>query len=235
MYYQTDKLVLHGVNDSQSQIHIANFDDSYPSRPSTARPSSARPSTAFSTTPLRPCFLEDFLPPRPAPPVPCGPPAKWPAKDQQNCKEQQQQQTQESSDLNPDDIPDGGRQAWLVATGAAAILFCTLGYANSFGVFQAHYMLNQLEGTSPDSISWIGSVQIFLVFATGMIGGPFFDRYGAWVSSIPIKYLIFCLTSFFSLVGKERKPRDRKGNKRLKRANSVIRFSARQEQRISFR
>lgn len=79
------------------------------------------------------------------------------------------------------DFPEGGLRAWLVAAGTAGILFCTLGYSNSFGVFQAYYIHNQLRDHSPDDISWIGSIQIFLVFALGVIGGPIFDRYGAWV------------------------------------------------------
>jgi hypothetical protein len=79
--------------------------------------------------------------------------------------------------------PEGGLKAWLVAGGTAAVLFCTLGYTNSFGVFQTYYMLHQLADESPDNISWIGSTQAFLIFATGAIGGPLFDRYGAWVRS----------------------------------------------------
>jgi hypothetical protein len=87
---------------------------------------------------------------------------------------------EQSADLDP--FPEGGLQAWLVAAGTAAILFCTLGYTNSFGVFQAYYMFHQLKDHSPDEISWIGSLQAFLIFASGAVGGPIFDRYGAWVS-----------------------------------------------------
>lgn len=29
--------------------------------------------------------------------------------------------------------PDGGAAAWAVAIGTSAVLFCTLGYVNSFG------------------------------------------------------------------------------------------------------
>lgn len=79
------------------------------------------------------------------------------------------------------DFPDGGRDAWLVAAGATCILFCTFGYSNTFGVFQAYYMFNQLPGLPADSIAWIGSIQAFLVFATSAVGGPLFDRYGAWI------------------------------------------------------
>lgn len=30
-------------------------------------------------------------------------------------------------------FPEGGARAWFVAAGAAGVLFCTLGYVNSFG------------------------------------------------------------------------------------------------------
>lgn len=80
-----------------------------------------------------------------------------------------------------DSFPEGGLRAWLVAAGAGCVLFSTLGYSNSYGVFQAYYMLHQLRDVSPDDIAWIGGMQGFLTLATGAIGGPLFDRYGAWV------------------------------------------------------
>lgn len=78
-------------------------------------------------------------------------------------------------------FPDGGLRAWLVAAGSAGAFFCTLGYTNVFGIFQAYYMFNQMPERSADDIAWIGSVQAFLIFATGAVGGPLFDRFGAWV------------------------------------------------------
>ncbi|KAL0944895.1 monocarboxylate permease-like protein [Colletotrichum truncatum] len=82
-----------------------------------------------------------------------------------------------------DDItfPEGGRQAWLVAIGNACVLFCTTGYSNTFGVFQAYYTLHQFSDKSADAISWIGSTQAFLGLFAAIVGGPLFDRYGAWV------------------------------------------------------
>ena len=77
--------------------------------------------------------------------------------------------------------PDGGPRAWLVATGAACIFFSTLGFLNSFGVFQEYYITHQLHDQSPSTIAWIGSVAAFLQFAAGAIGGPLFDRVGEWV------------------------------------------------------
>lgn len=76
------------------------------------------------------------------------------------------------------DAPEGGTRAWLVAGGSAAILFCTLGFANSFGTFEEYYMTHQLREESASKISWIGSLASFLQFFAGMVGGPMFDRYG---------------------------------------------------------
>ncbi|OLN86697.1 Riboflavin transporter MCH5-like protein 1 [Colletotrichum chlorophyti] len=77
--------------------------------------------------------------------------------------------------------PDGGLRAWMVASGAATIFFCTLGLSNTFGLFVEYYMTHQLQGQTASNISWIGSVQSFLQFFSGMLGGPLFDRYGVWI------------------------------------------------------
>ncbi|KAJ5162425.1 hypothetical protein N7492_007817 [Penicillium capsulatum] len=76
--------------------------------------------------------------------------------------------TRESGkDLGPP--PDGGRQAWLQVVLAHFIIFNTWGYINSFGVFQTYYTtaLNR----PPSDISWVGSIQIFLLFFIGTFSG----------------------------------------------------------------
>lgn len=47
---------------------------------------------------------------------------------------------------------------------------------NSFGVFQTYYETALLSRFSPSSISWIGTVQTFLVEIVGVIAGPMFDH-----------------------------------------------------------
>lgn len=54
------------------------------------------------------------------------------------------------------------------------IMFCTFGFANSFGVFQDFYV--RQGGFSSSTISWIGSVQLCLLFAGGFPAGRLFDR-----------------------------------------------------------
>jgi hypothetical protein len=52
-------------------------------------------------------------------------------------------------------------------------LFTTFGASNSFGVFQDFYTRS---GTSSAfNISWIGSVQLFLLFSMGLVTGKLFD------------------------------------------------------------
>lgn len=98
-----------------------------------------------------------------------------PTQDAVALKEEQQ--------LDPivESAPDGGLQAWLVVSGGFSILFCGLGFANSFGAFEQYYLSHQLHDRSPDDIAWIGSIAAFLQFAVGAVAGPLFDRFGAWV------------------------------------------------------
>ncbi|KAF4626452.1 hypothetical protein G7Y89_g11708 [Cudoniella acicularis] len=89
--------------------------------------------------------------------------------------------------LSDEAFPEGGARAWMVAIGAGAALFSTMGYANAFGVYQEYYQEHQLRDETPSAISWIGSLQMFMIFASGVISGPLFDRYGEkiiWPSSI---------------------------------------------------
>lgn len=92
----------------------------------------------------------------------------------------QESTLQPTTSLSP--APDGGPQAWLVASGGFSILFCCLGFVNSFGTFEEYYLTHQLKDSTPDDVAWIGSTSSFLQFAVGAVAGPLFDRYGAWVS-----------------------------------------------------
>ncbi|CCM01237.1 uncharacterized protein FIBRA_03285 [Fibroporia radiculosa] len=82
--------------------------------------------------------------------------------------------TDTTDDSEPEiTIPDGGLQAWLVILGAWIVNFCTFGYSTSFGVCQDYYGLAGASSTS--NISWIGSIQIFLLFGMGYPAGRLFD------------------------------------------------------------
>ena len=73
------------------------------------------------------------------------------------------------------DIPDGGWLAWLQVLGASLLFFNSWGVVNLFGVFQAYYQLNDLSSSSPSTISWIGTIQGFLLIFVGVITGPLYD------------------------------------------------------------
>ncbi|KIM99327.1 hypothetical protein OIDMADRAFT_127322 [Oidiodendron maius Zn] len=77
-----------------------------------------------------------------------------------------------------DDAPDGGSTAWLCVLGAWCTMFCSFGWINSIGTFQEYYQINLLKQYSPSEISWIPSLQIFIMFATGPIVGKIYDQRG---------------------------------------------------------
>lgn len=60
-----------------------------------------------------------------------------------------------------------------------------VGLLNSFGTFQAYYGEHLLTGRSESAISWIGSIQIFLLFIGGVFFGPVFDTKGAKILFVP--------------------------------------------------
>ena len=61
-------------------------------------------------------------------------------------------------------FPDGGARAWLTVLGAFLALFCSFGQLNSFGTFQTWYAEHQLHDLPPSTISWIGSLQLWVFF-----------------------------------------------------------------------
>lgn len=79
--------------------------------------------------------------------------------------------------VNPmTDIPNGGLQAWLHVFGAFMLYFNTWGILNTFGAFQTFYSTGTLFDRTSSDISWIGSIQAFLVLFTGFLSGPIYDR-----------------------------------------------------------
>lgn len=65
--------------------------------------------------------------------------------------------------------PDGGLHAWTQALCAHFVFFNSWGISNSFSVFEQLYTHTLPRSTS--AISWIGSVQISLLFLTGAFVG----------------------------------------------------------------
>ncbi|KAL8783114.1 MAG: hypothetical protein Q9213_004871 [Squamulea squamosa] len=91
----------------------------------------------------------------------------------------------------PGPPPDGGLQAWTQSLMGHLVVFNTWGYIISFGVFQPYYV--ETLNHPPSDISWIGSVQIFLLFFVGTLSGRGTDA-GFFKAT-------FLLGSIFLLVG----------------------------------
>lgn len=76
----------------------------------------------------------------------------------------------------------------------ALINSCTyIGQVNAFGVFQTYYAEVLLREYTLSAISWIGSVQLVIMYITGIILGRAFDIYGARVCSILRSLLVLSL------------------------------------------
>lgn len=72
--------------------------------------------------------------------------------------------------------PNGGVAAWMKTLGCFLIYMNTWGIATSFGVYQSYYQQHTLREYAPGTISWIGTVQVFLLFFIAIIAGPIYDR-----------------------------------------------------------
>ncbi|KAI1106942.1 MFS general substrate transporter [Jackrogersella minutella] len=68
--------------------------------------------------------------------------------------------------------PDGGL-GWIQVLVGHLALFNTFGWFNSYGIFQDYY--TEELGLELSAVSWIGSVQVFLLACIGMFSGRLFD------------------------------------------------------------
>ncbi|KAL5114458.1 hypothetical protein ACEQ8H_007655 [Pleosporales sp. CAS-2024a] len=72
-------------------------------------------------------------------------------------------------------IPDGGFWAWMQVVGSFFLAFNSWGIINTFGSYQTYYKTDLLASSSPSAISWIGSIQAFLLLMIGSLTGPLYD------------------------------------------------------------
>ncbi|KAK1218845.1 hypothetical protein PQX77_018461 [Marasmius sp. AFHP31] len=89
-------------------------------------------------------------------------------------------ETPPSMSTTPDDnelwVPDGGRDAWMTVLGSWFVLFGAFGYLYAFGVYEDYYTRVYLTNHTPSSIAWIGSFQLMMPFALGVVSGKLFDE-----------------------------------------------------------
>ncbi|GBE85712.1 Aspyridones efflux protein [Sparassis crispa] len=94
----------------------------------------------------------------------------------------------------PPPPPDGGLSAWSTIAGAWMIQFCTFGYVSAFGVYQDFYALDFLPLYSSSDISWIGGLQLFLMYAPGILVGRAFDAgYFHHLEIVGSLLYVFCM------------------------------------------
>lgn len=108
-----------------------------------------------------------------------------------------EQEQKDSGYHNAEQSFDTGVKAWLQVLGSHFLFFNSWyalhlclplflspanesssvprGIINTFGCFQTYYEQEILSHMSPSSISWIGSIQSFLLMLIGVISGPLFD------------------------------------------------------------
>jgi len=62
-------------------------------------------------------------------------------------------------------------------------MFCSVGFVNAFGVFQEYYSQSLLQGNSESEISWLGSFNVFTMFAGALCVGALLEKVGPQVCS----------------------------------------------------
>ncbi|KAE9396242.1 MFS general substrate transporter [Gymnopus androsaceus JB14] len=77
---------------------------------------------------------------------------------------------------SPDNFLEGGLAGWTTVFGAFLVQFCSFGYAQSFGVYQAYYTTVYIVDEPTSTISWIGGVNTFMTLIIGVISGRLFDK-----------------------------------------------------------
>ncbi|KAJ5633209.1 hypothetical protein N7490_009548 [Penicillium lividum] len=89
-------------------------------------------------------------------------------------------------------------RAWLVIFGAFTCLFCTVGFLNSFGVFEDYYATAQLAHESQSTIGWLGAMSIFFLFSISTVSGGMLDIFGPklmiWTGSVGMVFAVMMIS-----------------------------------------
>ena len=78
-----------------------------------------------------------------------------------------------SKDFDPGPPPNGGTVAWLQAIAGHLVCINSWGYILTFGIFQPTYV--EMLDLPPSTVSWIGSVQLGVLYFAGAFSGRAFD------------------------------------------------------------
>ncbi|TKW59586.1 Riboflavin transporter MCH5 [Colletotrichum tanaceti] len=87
------------------------------------------------------------------------------------------QTDEEKAELVPPaaDGPDGGLQGWIQVAAAFLLVLDGFGFITAFGAFQTYYRGLFPKSVTDQAISYIGSMQIFLLFLLGTVSGRLID------------------------------------------------------------
>ncbi|KIX09633.1 uncharacterized protein Z518_00714 [Rhinocladiella mackenziei CBS 650.93] len=97
--------------------------------------------------------------------------------------------------VDPGPPPDGGLKAWIQVAMGWVVCFVTWGYINSFGVFQTYY--TDTLGESQSTISWVGSVQLWVVFFVSAFSGRALDA-GLFIPTLLVGSVIQIIGIFMT-------------------------------------
>jgi MFS family permease len=89
--------------------------------------------------------------------------------------DQEKQQSSKPLDSGTGPAPDGGFVAWLQVGCGFLALFNSWGIVNAFGAYQQYYESNRLSDETSSTISWIGSIQGFMVVTATIVFGRLVD------------------------------------------------------------
>lgn len=82
-------------------------------------------------------------------------------------------------ELNPEDFPDGGWEAYLVLFGSFCGLIADFGIPNTLGAIEAYVSKNQLSNESLTSVSWVFTMHLAVMYVGGGFFGDLFDKHGS--------------------------------------------------------
>ena len=78
---------------------------------------------------------------------------------------------------SPLDVPtENDESTWIKVLGCFFVFMNTWGIATTFEAYQAYYQEHLLSSYSTSAISWIGTLQVFLLGFTGVFAGELYDR-----------------------------------------------------------
>ncbi|KAK2671342.1 Peptide chain release factor [Fusarium oxysporum f. sp. vasinfectum] len=120
-----------------------------------------------------------------------------PQDDAASTPSQGDEEIQACTTEDPGEPPDGGLQAWLQVVTGHLVAFNSWGYLISFGIFQPYY--ESKFSLPPSTISWIGSLEVCLIFFIGTFSGRAFDA-GYYRTALAVGLFLQILAIFMTSI-----------------------------------